>query len=102
MGEAELPPMPEHFCPIGLLGAPGYFQRQAREYAEEYARFYATPLLAEIERLRSDYENACKTIAQMHFAATGSLDGPRLGVVDDVRALRAELDSLRAPKDTTP
>ena len=30
--------LPEHWVPIGLLGANASFQRAAREYAEEYAR----------------------------------------------------------------
>jgi hypothetical protein len=41
-----------------------------------------------------DYESACKAVAQMHFAATGSTDGPRLGVVEDVAALRNEREVL--------
>ena len=50
---------------------------------------------AEIARLRNNYEHACKVVAQMHHAATGSHDGPRLGVVEDVAAVAAELERER-------
>ena len=55
---------------------------------------------AEIERLRADYEGACKLVADMHAAATGRPgEGPRLGVVEDVAAVAAvavEAERLRA------
>jgi hypothetical protein len=57
-------------------------------------------LRAEIERLRLDLANekaaidsACSTVAAMHAAAMGRVCGPRLGVVEDVAALRAALVS---------
>lgn len=50
---------------------------------------------AEIERQRADYERACKLVADMHAAAVGAYTGPTLGVVEDVAALRLELERLR-------
>lgn len=52
---------------------------------------------AEVERLRADYGNACKAVVQAHAAATGRPgEGPFLGVIEDVAAVRAERDALRA------
>ena len=54
-------------------------------------------LLAEVETLRVDYGLACKLVADMHAAATGRPgEGPRLGVLEDVAAVRAEVEALRA------
>ena len=33
----NLPPLPEHWFPLGFMGTNASFQRAAREYAEEYA-----------------------------------------------------------------
>ena len=51
---------------------------------------------AEIAALRAEYERACKLVADMHAAAMGAKVGPRLGVVEDVAAVRSENDALRA------
>lgn len=48
-------------------------------------------LYAEREALRSDYEGACKTIADMHAAAVGEVTGPNRGVVEDVQDIRSQL-----------
>jgi hypothetical protein len=54
-------------------------------------------LHAEVEAMRADYGNACKLVVDIHAAATGRPgEGPRLGVVEDVAAVRAECDALRA------
>ena len=50
---------------------------------------------AEIARLREDYSGACKLVVQMHFAATGSLEGVQLGVVEDLTAMRQDADRWR-------
>ena len=51
---------------------------------------------AERDAMRVAYENACKLVAQMHHAATGSVTGPSVGVVEDVAVLKAERDALKA------
>lgn len=56
-------------------------------------------LVAEVDRYHDDHGRACQTIAEMHAAAVGDVTGPRLGVVEDVAALRAELDALRGHVD---
>ena len=52
-------------------------------------------LKAENERLKEDYERACKTVADMHAAAVGEIMGPKRGVVEDVADIRTELEQLR-------
>jgi hypothetical protein len=53
-------------------------------------------LRAEVERLAQDYVRACKLVAGMHAAATGRPgEGTRLGVVEDVAAVREEVERLR-------
>lgn len=52
----------------------------------------------EIERLREKYESACRLAADMHEAATGARAGPRVGVVEDVAALRADMERLQTDK----
>ena len=52
-------------------------------------------LRAENERLRDDHSHACGLIADMHHAATGTRDGPRIGVVEDVAAVAADLECER-------
>ena len=54
-----------------------------------------TRLRAEIENVANEYADACHLVAQMHHAATGYTQGPKLGVVEDVAALRAEAEALR-------
>ena len=67
-----------------------------RERAEK-AEAERDALCAEVERLRADYGNACKAVVQAHAAATGRPgEGPFLGVIEDVAAVRAERDALRA------
>lgn len=53
---------------------------------------------AEVARLRADYEGACKLVAQMHAAARGGRvgDGPVIGVLEDVEAMRSDLAAERA------
>ena len=48
-------------------------------------------LKLELESAKDAYLNACKLVADMHAAAVGAMTGPRLGVVEDVAALKAEL-----------
>lgn len=52
-------------------------------------------LKAENERLKEDYERACKTVADMHAAAVGEIMGPKRGVVEDVADIRTELEQYR-------
>ena len=58
------------------------------EAADEIER-----LTAERDALRKDYERACLLVAQMHLAATGSVTGPAVGVVEDVAAMKVERDT---------
>lgn len=51
---------------------------------------------AERDALKADYERACKLVADMHMAAMGGVVGPVLGVVEDVAALKAELERIKA------
>ena len=48
----------------------------------------------EIEQLKAERDNACKLVVEMHNAATGSTEGPRHGVVEDIAKLKAERDAL--------
>ena len=52
-------------------------------------------LTQENERLKADYQRACKTVADMHAAAIGEVGGPIRGVVEDVANLRAQLGEAR-------
>jgi hypothetical protein len=59
---------------------------------------YATKieeLIAERDKLRADYESACKLVADMHAAAMGGVVGPAAGVVEDVAALREDAKRFR-------
>ena len=56
----------------------------------------ADRLSAENAALRTNYETACKLVADMHAAAMGAKVGPVVGVVEDVLRLRAEVEELRA------
>lgn len=50
-------------------------------------------------RLRTEHESACKLVAEMHAAAVGYVGGPQVGAVEDVAALRTEIERLRAERD---
>jgi len=50
---------------------------------------------AELQGARDSYDRACKTVALMHAAAVGEMRGPTIGVVEDVEAVRAELQQAR-------
>ncbi|MET8399593.1 hypothetical protein [Streptomyces sp900116325] len=53
------------------------------------------------ERYKADHLAACRTIAEMHEAATGRTGmGPLLGVVEDVASTRAAFEAQRARADT--
>lgn len=55
-------------------------------------------LAADAERFKQDHLGACKTIAEMHAAATGRTgEGPVRGVVEDVADVRTAL--LRAEQE---
>jgi len=51
---------------------------------------------ARIAELEAERDQACKLVAEMHAAATGYIQGPKRGVVEDVADLAAERDQLRA------
>lgn len=53
-------------------------------------------LQLELASAKEAYLNACKLVADMHAAAVGGATGPRLGVVEDVAALKTERDELLA------
>ncbi len=70
-----------------------------KEAAAELRNLHAElrHLHAENKRLQWDYGRTCKLVADMHGAATGRPgDGPIIGVVEDVAAVREELLRLRA------
>jgi hypothetical protein len=56
-------------------------------------------LRAENERLRDDHGKACKLVSDMHYAATGSITGPKRGVVEDIADLRAVNERLLSERD---
>jgi hypothetical protein len=56
---------------------------------------------ARLKELEAERDHACKLVAQMHHAATGYIQGPIRGVVEDIaeterEELRAEVERLRA------
>lgn len=53
-------------------------------------------LLAERDRIKADYDRACKLVAEMHMASMGGVIGPALGVVEDVAAIKEARDTLKA------
>lgn len=56
----------------------------------------AIELLRDAEkRARDDYMQACSTIARMHAAAIGRIDGPEVSVIDDVAKVRENMLLLR-------
>ena len=79
-----------------LLGVPAdarmiYEESPTSSHSIPVGRLCADAAAA-IERLRTDYANACKLVADMHLAAMGQIVGPVLGVVEDVAALRNQRD----------
>lgn len=79
---------PERSCAYGHTSyfgtCPGcqMLAKETKECAEER------------DRLRDAYDGACQTIARMHAAATGAVQGPLRGVVEDVEDVRAQLDAV--------
>jgi hypothetical protein len=53
-------------------------------------------LVGELAAAKEDYIRACQTVAEMHAAAVGEVRGPRIGVVEDVVAIREQRDRLLA------
>jgi len=51
---------------------------------------------ARLRELEAERDNACELVAQMHHAATGYMQGPIRGVVEDIADLKTERDQLRA------
>lgn len=54
------------------------------------------------EEMTGNYEGACKLVAEMHAAAVGKITGPRLGVVEDVAAIRDLLIEARDAMKSNP
>lgn len=48
-------------------------------------------LRQQLAESKEEYGRACHLVAQMHFAATGEVTGPKLGVVEDVAEVRRKL-----------
>jgi hypothetical protein len=51
---------------------------------------------ARLKELEAERDNACELVAQMHHAATGYMQGPIRGVVEDIADLKTERDQLLA------
>jgi hypothetical protein len=51
---------------------------------------------ARIAELEVERDRVCRLVVQMHAAATGYIQGPKRGVVEDVADLAAERDTLHA------
>jgi hypothetical protein len=70
---------------LGLLRQDGSFDPELQNDASRY---------------KSDYESACKLVAEMHAAAVGEWGtGPKRGVVEDIEDLRKEVLELRAENE---
>ncbi|WP_405195160.1 hypothetical protein [Streptomyces anulatus] len=69
-------------------------ERDAGIYRDRLNRLIACPSADEdAERFKADHEAACRTIAEMHEAATGRTGmGPIRGVVEDVADVRARAE----------
>lgn len=50
----------------------------------------------EIARLNTEYQEVCRLVAQMHLAAVGGVVGPKLGVIEDVKAMKESHDKYKA------
>ena len=57
---------------------------------------YVDQLRDDLVEVRGSYDGACQTIAQMHAAAVGGVQGPNRGVVEDVADVRTALEEARA------
>lgn len=53
-------------------------------------------MAARLKELEAERDHACKLVAQMHHAATGYIQGPIRGVVEDIADLKTEREELRA------
>jgi len=51
---------------------------------------------ARLKDLEAERDDACRLVAQMHYAATGYMQGPIRGVVEDIADLKTERDQLHA------
>lgn len=71
----------------------------AIKYGTSHPEMYKTELdyaKEEIERLQHNYHSACRLIADMHYAAVGEIMGAKVGVVEDVAAMKANHDNYKA------
>lgn len=62
-------------------------------------RLQILDLFRDLDEMRSNYEHACLTVAQMHEAAMGEVTGPNKGVVEDVLDLRLYAEHLKSEID---
>ena len=69
---------------IGLAVAVNVYIRHLKRKLSDYEY--------DLGNLHSDYFKACKTVAEMHKAAVGSVTGPNRGVVEDVADMKTRLD----------
>lgn len=73
--------------------------RRQRDQAERVAAERGEALdrySAELGEVRESYQRCCELVAELHEAATGRKgEGPRAGVVEDVREVRHQRDDLR-------
>lgn len=65
-------------------GVASAWREEKLKEARDKAETECDQLRAEVERLKEEHGNACHLVAKMHHAATGSHDGPTIGVVEDV------------------
>ncbi len=82
-----------------LIGSMSFKDGHVLCVSADFARQLETELAsarAELAEAKRDYLAACKTIADMHAAAVGEVRGPVRGVVEDVAALRAQVEELKA------
>ena len=52
--------------------------------------------MAEVERLKEQYESAAESVARMHEAAVGEIRGPIISVIDDIKAVRERAEKAEA------
>lgn len=65
--------------------------RRAAESALADEREAHAETRASLEAAKRDHEGACLLVAKMHHAATGAIQGPIRGVVEDVADVRSRL-----------